>query len=53
MHKFKKFEKFSKNGLQELVDTQGQIEDLLAQLKENRKILVKERDGKLGIKNPS
>ncbi len=53
MNKFKKFERFSKKGLKEIVDTQGQIEEILEQLKVNREILVKERDGKLGIKNPS
>ena len=42
-----------KANLKEVYVLKSQAEELIKQLKEQKEILVKERDGKLGTENPS
>ncbi len=42
-----------KENLKEIYDFQSKAEDLLKQLEEQKEILIKERDGIVGTKDPS
>ncbi len=46
-------QKIIDENLKDIMELKTQAEEALKKLKEHRKILVKERDGILGTKNPS